>query len=358
MRPVSCDRRHATPTSAPGQGGGPLNELRGASMLLEVNNLSVQFTSHKKTVHAVNGLSFAVSKGQVLAMVGESGCGKTVTCLSILGLNAGATVSGKISLDGTCISNLPENELRSFRGRRIAMVFQDPSSSLNPVTRIGKQLTEVIRYHRRVSKQEATKIAIDALREMSIPAPEEKLNQYPHEQSGGTNQRIMIAMALLCNPDVLLADEPTASLDATVQKQILQVFGRLREQRNMTIVFVTHNLGLVHSIADRVLILYHGMLMEEGDTSRVFRDPLHPYTKALLSAIPLGGRDEVVVTGEPPSPFELPTGCPYAQRCQEHMGIACDNTRPRILGHEQKISCHWFDRAVAGEGAREWPSEH
>ena len=320
--------------------------------LLFVKALSVRFNKGRETVYAVNDLTFSMKRGELLAMVGESGCGKTVTCLSILRLNGQANTQGEILFCGEDVLQMGERDLRSLRGGRIAMVFQNPSSALNPVTTIGTQLTEVIRHHRRVSPQEARAIAVEALRELSVPSPEHKLQEYPHQQSGGTNQRIMIAMALSCNPDLLLADEPTASLDATVQKQILGVFDRLKKTRQMGFLFVTHNLGVVFEIADRVMILYQGMLMEEGKTQDIFANPLNPYTKALLSTVPFHGKHDITIAGEPPSPFVLPQGCPYAERCQERIGDVCWQDRPRIVGQRRKVRCHWYDETVMGTGAR------
>lgn len=325
--------------------------------VLEVRNLEVRYRNSGRTVFAVNGLSFALEKGQLLALVGESGCGKTVTCLSVLGLNSSASISGQILFDGIDISRLPEREYREFRGRRIAMIFQDPSSSLNPMVKIGKQVVEVIQLHHEVSKNDARAIAVDAFRRLSIPAPEEKLDQYPHEQSGGTNQRIMMAIALSCNPEVLLADEPTSSVDATVRRQLLSVLAKLRRDRHMAILFVTHDLSLVRTVADRILIMYHGMLMEEGQARRVFENPLHPYTKALLSAEPLDEDAGVAVRGDSPSPFSLPAGCVYEACCQERIGEVCCLERPRILNNGRQVRCHWYDREIVETGVRPWPSE-
>jgi peptide/nickel transport system ATP-binding protein len=318
--------------------------------MLEVNDLTVRFRRNGSTVHAVNGLSFRIGDRERLAIVGESGCGKTVTCLSILGLNPSAEVRGSIVFDGKNTLQLPESEMRSLRGRHIAMVFQDPSSALNPVTTIGKQMIEVIRHHHAVSSHEAQRRAIGALREMSVPSPEAKLDEYPHQQSGGTNQRIMLAMALTCDPDLLIADEPTASLDATVQQQIIRLLIRICEDRGMSILCVTHNLALVRRIADRVLVLYHGMLMEEGPVDQILHQPRHPYTKALLSAFRLDSSNQVVVEGEPPSPLHVAPGCPYSARCQERIGEVCDRQLPRIIDSGGKVRCHLFDDEIVGNG--------
>lgn len=314
--------------------------------MLEVRDLTVRFKQSSSTVHAVNGLSFSLGRKERLAIVGESGCGKTVTCLSIMGLTPPAAVNGEILFEGNDTLRMTEAQRRALRGKRMAMVFQDPSSSLNPVNSIGKQMIAIIRQHHPISVGEAREMAVETLRELSVPSPEAKLNEFPHEQSGGTNQRIMLAMALTCNPDLLIADEPTASLDATVQQQIIRLLNEISEDRGMSILCVTHNLALVRRIADRVLVLYYGMLMEDGLVEQILHHPRHPYTKALLSAFRLEFGNGLVIDGEPPSPLQEVAGCPYSSRCQERIGDICDQLTPRVITNGGQIRCHWFDRDV------------
>ena len=314
--------------------------------ILKVQELSVAFGHPKKSVEAVRFLSFEVGKGEILGVVGESACGKTVTCRAILRLNKGANTDGSIVFDGQDILKLDESALRKIRGSRIAMVFQDPTSSLNPVVKIGKQIIEVIRYHQNVSKVEAEEIAISLLKDMEIESPKEKMVQYPFQQSGGVNQRIMIAIALSCDPDILIADEPTSALDVTVQKQILQIFSKLREEKDIGIIFVTHDFGVIYEIADRIMVMYRGMMMEEGETKEVFEYPLHPYTKLLLSSIPLYGKNIEIASEKSAlnqSNGNMVDGCSFAHRCTEIMGKECTTEIISINGTAHKVRCYKYN---------------
>ncbi len=314
--------------------------------ILKVQDLSVVFGHPTKRVEAVQSLSFEVGKGEILGIVGESACGKTVTCRAILGLNKGAKTEGSVFFDDQDLLKLDESGLCKIRGSRIAMVFQDPASSLNPVVKIGRQIVEVIRYHQNVSKIEAEDMAIKLLKDMEIESPEEKMVQYPFQQSGGVNQRIMTAIALSCDPDVLIADEPTSALDVTVQKRILQLFLKLREEKGIGIVFVTHDFGVIHEIADRIMVMYRGMMMEEGETKEVFETPLHPYTKLLLSSVPLYGKSlKIVPQKEARNLLDVNKreACPFAHRCPEIMGEECTTKNISVNGTAHKVRCYKYN---------------
>lgn len=310
--------------------------------LLEINNLTIRFENKKSTVYAVNDISFSLNKNEVLGIVGESGCGKTVTCRAILGLNNKSKQTGRIIYANKNISSLSELELNKIRGREISMIFQNPNSALNPLVTIGKQIIEVLRLHQDLTKEEANKEAIKILTELDVPDAEKKMLEYSHQQSGGVNQRILIAIALSCNPQILIADEPTASLDVTIQSQILKIFRELRNK--LSIIIVSHDLGVINEIADRIIVMYKGMIMEEGTTDNIFKNPLHPYTKALLSSIPFLYKEKIILKGEPPSSMKKPVGCPFVTRCPNVIGDICYKKIPQLINLENKVSCHLFNQ--------------
>lgn len=290
-------------------------------MILEVDDLRVSFATDGGVVHAVDGVSFQLDAGEILAIVGESGSGKSVTAQTVLGLTRApnATISGAVRYDGRDLTDLDDRELREVRGERIAMIFQDPMTSLNPVYRVGDQIVEMIRAHRDVSKREARERAVELLKSVGIPNPERRVRHYPHEFSGGMRQRVMIAMALALDPDVLIADEPTTALDVTVQAQILRLLGKLNEERGLAVVLITHDLGVVAEIADRVAVMYAGQIVEDASLEDAFYDPQHPYTWGLLGSIARLDDDRTArlaqIAGQPPSLLTPPTGCRFAARC-------------------------------------------
>jgi len=292
--------------------------------LLEVRNLKTYFATARGEVRSVDNVSFTLERGETLSLVGESGCGKSVTALSVMRLVAppGRIVGGEIIFEGRNLLKLSEAEMRAIRGNDIAMIFQDPMTSLNPVYTVGEQIAEAIRLHRRVSKRESWNQAIEGMRDVAIPAPEVRAKSYPHEMSGGMRQRVMIAMALACDPKLLIADEPTTALDVTIQAQILQLLTRLRERRNLGLLLITHDLGVVAETADRVAVMYAGKIVEEAPVRELFRRPRHPYTEGLLRAVPhlseagVGRKARLeTIEGVVPNPLELPPGCRFAPRC-------------------------------------------
>jgi oligopeptide/dipeptide ABC transporter ATP-binding protein len=291
------------------------------STILKVDDLNVSFATEDGLVQAVGGVSFELRAGEVLAIVGESGSGKSVTAQTITGLTraSNARITGTVTYRGRELNGLKDDELRDVRGEQIAMVFQDPMSSLNPVYRVGDQITEMIRAHRDVSKREAADRAVDLLRSVGIPNPERRVRHYPHEFSGGMRQRVMIAMALALEPDVLIADEPTTALDVTVQAQILRLLDQLNRERDLAVILITHDLGVVAEIADRVLVMYAGQIVENATLDETFYDPQHPYTWGLLGSLmrldQSRGARLAQIPGQPPSLLSPPSGCRFAPRC-------------------------------------------
>jgi oligopeptide/dipeptide ABC transporter ATP-binding protein len=293
---------------------------RAERPLLEVKGLRTSFYTRDGTVRAVDGIDFHVDRGEVLGLVGESGCGKSVTSLSILRLIAkpGRIEAGEILFDGRNLLTLDADAMRKIRGEQIAMIFQQPTSSLNPVWDVGRQIAEVLEIHRDMKGSAARDRALELLKMVGIPDPERRLRAYPHELSGGMAQRVMIAMALACEPDLLIADEPTTALDVTIQAQILDLMRHLREETGSAIILITHDLGVVAEMCDRVAVMYAGEIVEETDVRTLFRDPKHPYTRGLIGSIPVVGviRDELaVIPGNVPNLIDLPPYCRFAPRC-------------------------------------------
>ena len=320
-------------------------------MLLSVKNLSTEFPVKKGIVRAVEDVSFDVDQGEILAIVGESGSGKSVTSLSIMGLLAepGHVAGGSLEFEGKDLATLSEKQYRELRGNDMAMIFQEPMTSLNPVYRVGNQIVEAIRTHEKVSKAEAQDRAVALLRKVGIPSPEARINDYPHQMSGGMRQRVMIAMALACNPKLLIADEPTTALDVTIQAQILDLLRRLRDDTGMAVLLITHDLGVVSETADRVVVMYCGQVVEEAEVRTLFDHPMHPYTLGLLKSIPRLEDDDskrlYMIKGMVPNPLEMPPGCHFSDRCDSCMDI-CRTKVPELVdvdGH--KVRCFLYESA-------------
>ncbi len=289
--------------------------------LLEVQGLRTLFRTEDGEFAAVDGVSFSVTAGQTLAIVGESGCGKSVTALSIMGLvpnPPGRISAGSIRFEGRELLGLPKGELQDLRGNQMAMIFQEPMSSLNPAFTIGDQIIEGLLRHRQLTREQASERALSMLRKVRIPAPEQRLNEYPHKLSGGMRQRAMIAMALACGPRLLIADEPTTALDVTIQAQILQLMHELQQDTGTAIILITHDLGVVAEVADDVVVMYAGRVVEQSPVKALFEEPQHPYTVGLLGSIPrLDGEQTrlAAIDGQVPNPMQLPAGCSFAERC-------------------------------------------
>jgi oligopeptide/dipeptide ABC transporter ATP-binding protein len=330
----------------------------GDRPLLEVNGLRTSFYTRDGVVHAVDGINFHVDSGEIMGLVGESGCGKSVTSLSILRLVAspGRIEAGEILFDGQNLLDLPDGDMRKIRGDRISMIFQQPTSSLNPVWDVGSQIQEVLRIHRGLSDKQARARAGDMLRMVGIPDPERRLKAYPHEMSGGMAQRVMIAMALACEPELLIADEPTTALDVTIQAQILDLMRHLRDELGTAIVLITHDLGVVAEMCDRVAVMYAGEIVEETDVTTLFREPKHPYTRGLIGSIPVvgGAVDELaVIPGSVPNLINLPAACRFSPRCLARVeaGLTiCEEQHPelRSTGAGHDVRC-WLYHEASGE---------
>ena len=319
--------------------------------LLSIRGLKTQFHTYDGVVTAVDGIDLDVHRGETLGLVGESGCGKSVTAMSILGLlqSPPAKVSGTVVYNGVNLLTIGRDEMRRIRGNAISMIFQEPMTSLNPVLTIGEQIAEAIRLHQGTSQEVAMEKAVEMLKLVQIPAPESRVKEYPHKLSGGMRQRAMIAMALSCHPQLLLADEPTTALDVTIQAQIIDLMQRLKEEFQTSIVLISHNLGLIAEMAKRVVVMYAGKVAEEAPVNDLFKDPLHPYTKGLLGSIPVMGRKfetgrELLqeIPGVVPNLLEMPKGCRFHPRCPESMDICLDESPPMVQVDENRRVLCWL----------------
>lgn len=314
-------------------------------MLLEIENLRVAFQTGDGEVNAVNGVSFGIDRGETLAIVGESGSGKSQTAFAAMGLLAkNGAATGKALYKGQNLLTLKQKQLNKFRSEEIAMIFQDPMTSLNPYIRISEQMAEVLTLHKGVSKKHAIAESVRMLDAVRIPDAANRIRSYPHEFSGGMRQRIMIAMSLLCQPSLLIADEPTTALDVTVQAQIMDLLGDIRRDFGTAIILITHDLGVVAGFCDRTLVMYGGQIMEDGPTEAMFADPSHPYTKGLLQAVPRLDRDDdslATIAGEPPDMSRLPQGCPFSPRCA-WVQNTCPHIRPDLVNwaDDRRRACH------------------
>lgn len=319
-----------------------MQQAKVIDKLLEVKNLCVSFPGRHGTVHAVNSISYDVCRGEVMGIVGESGSGKSAAAYAVMQLlkSPGHISGGEILFEGKDILKLSRRELENFRGSEIGMIFQNPMQCLDPVFTVGQQLEETLFAHRKISRAEAFNLSVDTLRSVGIHSPENMMKKYPHELSGGMQQRVMIAIALLCNPKLLIADEATTALDVTIQDQIVQLLKKLKNDTGMAIIFITHNFGLVADICDRVSVMYGGRIMEQGDVDEVFYSASHPYTKGLINAIPkadlLSKEKLMPIYGTPIDPFNPPIGCVFHPRCSECMEICRKEAPPKTelsVGH-------------------------
>ena len=312
-----------------------------SDIILKVNDLKTQFRTERGIAKAVDDVSFEIFSGETLSIVGESGCGKSVTALSIMGLipnPPGEIVSGSIYFQDTNLLDISERKMRKIRGNRISMIFQEPMTSLNPVFKVGAQIAEVLRLHQKLRKKDAWNKAVELLQQVRIPAPEKRVHDYPHQMSGGMRQRVMIAIALACDPLILIADEPTTALDVTIQAQILKLMDQLRESTGTAILLITHDLGVVAENAENVIVMYAGRIVEKSDVHTLFNNFLHPYTKGLMGSIPgIKATDKNIrldaIPGMVPSLFALPDGCKFNQRCKDAMD-KCFVDEPNLIEKE------------------------
>jgi oligopeptide/dipeptide ABC transporter ATP-binding protein len=307
-------------------------------VILSVQDLKVYFYSDERVARAVDGVSYEVRKGETVCLVGESGCGKTVSALTImriLPMPPGRIMGGRILFKGQSLMDLDEEEMQKIRGKQIAMIFQEPMTSLNPVFTVEDQIGEAIMVHENLSQEEVHRRCIQLLRDVGIPSPEQRLKDYPHQLSGGQRQRVMIAMALACNPDLVIADEPTTALDVTIQAQILSLFRELKKKRDMSLLYITHDLGVVSTIADRIYVMYAGIIAEQGSTGHIFHEPRHPYTQSLLASLPSRakrGKALYSIPGAVPNPAYKPAGCPFHPRCPHAIDL-CRSIYPALCDY-------------------------
>lgn len=320
--------------------------------ILEVKNLHTSFSTDSGAVKAVRGISFHVEKGESLGIVGESGCGKSVTMLSIMRLldeNAKLEADG-ILFNGEDLTKKSVKEMRKIQGDRIGMIFQDPMTSLNPLFTVGEQLSSPLMRHQKLSKKEAGKKAVRMLELVGIPGPDKRLKQYPHELSGGLRQRVMIAIAMCCEPQLLIADEPTTALDVTIQAQILDLMNQMKEQYHSSVILITHDLGVISTVCSRVIVMYGGLIMEEGSIDDIFYRTAHPYTAGLLASIPKKSKEKLVpIFGTPPDLLNPPKGCPFAARCAHAMKL-CKEYCPELdtIGENHRAACWLHHESVKG----------
>ncbi len=320
----------------------------GRSNILKVTDLETRFHTPEGTIYAVNGVSFDLKEGETLGVVGESGCGKSVTMLSLLQLipvPPGEIASGKAMFHDNDLLAMKPDEIRDVRGSQIGMVFQDPMTSLNPVLTICKQVSEPLMLHMKMTKKDAADRVVELLQLVGIPEADKRLTQYPHQFSGGMRQRVMIAMALACNPQILIADEPTTALDVTIQAQIIELVKRLREELGMSILWITHDLGIIAGLAHRVIVMYGGFIVEEADVKELYANPQHPYTKGLLGSLPRMDSNEHQrlqdIPGLPPVLLEKPTACPFAPRCPYVFDRCKENPPLMEVGINHRSACWW-----------------
>lgn len=322
------------------------------SILLEVSDLKTEFLTSNGTVRVVDGVGFVLNKGETLGVVGESGCGKSMTSMSIMGLlpkGQGRIAGGDVRFHNQSLLTMSPREMRQVRGNRISMIFQEPMTSLNPIFKIGNQISEALRFHKKISKKEAWSQTVSMLKKVGIPRPEEIAKEYPHQLSGGMRQRVMIAMSMSCNPEVLIADEPTTALDVTIQAQILELMRELQQEQGTAIMLITHDLGVVAEACQRVIVMYAGQVVEEAEVGMLFKHPLHPYTKGLLGSLPqLAGEKKRLepIPGSVPSPGSMPVGCRFAPRCSYRTN-ACLDIQPELIEVEQGHKCRCI---LFGEG--------